>query len=745
VQRCEPVRRSAVAVPQIKENATVSSEALPVHARALLEHQEFVRSLAKSLLKDEHAAQDVAQETLLTLLTHPPRTLDSMRGWLAQVTRNRARSIARRDMRRVQRETLAARDEADESETKMHERLALQHQVVEAVLALREPYKSVVVLAYYEGLSPTEIAKRRDIPAGTVRAQLSRALQILREKLDAECEGGRSAWSIGLAGVLARSKPIAPGAKLLMSAKMLIPSLIVGGVALSFAWRWINHPPSNVSIDQFGYELPKALASSSSTEFNAGSTSSDAATRTPIAAASSTIDAASAAQKTALPSELTEMLTEAWQIQKLLRERLLTPDRAVVESRRDLSSLSGIHFTRLWQRYALGGDVNNQVGLDGAGAYLSFATGVQGGNEPDLSLEHGRFESGFYGVGAVVRLEGIRLADVVDARSPCPPSIDPESWSALWEESKMSERSIPEAFAKRIRHVETHEISSTRDAAVLGCTYLVRSLSVGQHDLVGAFEVIAWDEKSVTIAWRVLKRWEVRPPNAPATVDRVPVVAPPPASLRALSTDELIARREALSARATKMILDVPESLDPAFAKYALQRDGGLARIAERSRWDSLLSIDGGGAFWSFTQRSNDYQKEAQLAFEQGRFSSGFGGADCGYVLDLGETALDQVSERARLASLDEHDQKSFEFLRDLSAVPASDDPAALEIGAQDRWRAAQELKLFGAPAAIGHSYLVRCVHRGRQDVLAAFQVLARDEGGLTIAWKILRQQSARR
>ena len=51
----------------------MTSDAFPTHIDALLEHQEFVRALAKSLIRDSASAEDVAQETWLSALTNPPR------------------------------------------------------------------------------------------------------------------------------------------------------------------------------------------------------------------------------------------------------------------------------------------------------------------------------------------------------------------------------------------------------------------------------------------------------------------------------------------------------------------------------------------------------------------------------------------------------------------------------------------------------------------------------------------------
>jgi RNA polymerase sigma factor (sigma-70 family) len=55
-----------------------------------------------------------------------------------------------------------------------------------AVRALPEPYRTPIILRYLSGLASPQIADALRRPAGTVRYQLSRGLQILRERLGSE-------------------------------------------------------------------------------------------------------------------------------------------------------------------------------------------------------------------------------------------------------------------------------------------------------------------------------------------------------------------------------------------------------------------------------------------------------------------------------------------------------------------------------------------------------------------------------
>jgi RNA polymerase sigma-70 factor, ECF subfamily len=56
----------------------------------------------------------------------------------------------------------------------------------QAVRALPEPYRTPTILHYMSGMASQEIADVLRRPAGTIRYQLSRALQILRERLGSE-------------------------------------------------------------------------------------------------------------------------------------------------------------------------------------------------------------------------------------------------------------------------------------------------------------------------------------------------------------------------------------------------------------------------------------------------------------------------------------------------------------------------------------------------------------------------------
>lgn len=206
-------------------------DALPLTAETLLEHEHFVRSVARGLLRDNDAVGDVVQETWLRGLEHRPHA-GNLRGWLGRVAGNLARDRRRGSARRALREERAARSEAAESVHVSFERLSLQRDVVTAILALDEPYRTVVLLRYHHDLEPQAIAERLGVKPATVRTQLVRAHELLRAKLDSRY--GRESWA---ALLLPIALP-APGAGAMTGIALGL------GTALAALWLVISYGPA---------------------------------------------------------------------------------------------------------------------------------------------------------------------------------------------------------------------------------------------------------------------------------------------------------------------------------------------------------------------------------------------------------------------------------------------------------------------------------------------------------------------
>ena len=148
-------------------------------------HATALRALARSLLRDPADVDDVVQETWIACLESPPAQRESLGSWLATVLRRRASNRRRSQARRTQHESVAHRPATfDPRETQQRE--ATLNSVVAALGVLDEPLKQVVLLRYFEGLPPREVAARLGVEPRVVYDRLQRAHAKLRTRLERE-------------------------------------------------------------------------------------------------------------------------------------------------------------------------------------------------------------------------------------------------------------------------------------------------------------------------------------------------------------------------------------------------------------------------------------------------------------------------------------------------------------------------------------------------------------------------------
>jgi RNA polymerase sigma-70 factor (ECF subfamily) len=141
-----------------------------------------VYSVALRVLHDTGQAEDVLQEVFLQLWRNPT-AFDQDRGslgaWLMVIARNRAIDLVRRrkPSDSVDDVVLASSiNVADEAE-----RNVMMEKVHRALAELPSEQRKSLELAYFEGLSHTEIASRTGDPLGTVKTRIRQALITLRK------------------------------------------------------------------------------------------------------------------------------------------------------------------------------------------------------------------------------------------------------------------------------------------------------------------------------------------------------------------------------------------------------------------------------------------------------------------------------------------------------------------------------------------------------------------------------------
>jgi RNA polymerase sigma-70 factor (ECF subfamily) len=232
----------------------MDSTPTPLDPELLLAHAGFVRSVARSLLRDGSAVDDVVQQTWLTALERPPRDAGALRRWLARVVRSVARESRRSDERRARREIASAPSEVDPDDpARLVERLARMRALTDAVLALPPPYRDAIVRRHLEELTPAEIARRDGVPVATIETRLKRARKQLRERLEQSYGIGRDALALLVTGVKA-------GATWKAATLAAAATVLLAGAT---TWRVVAamHGPETAAVASEGLGAPDPAAS----------------------------------------------------------------------------------------------------------------------------------------------------------------------------------------------------------------------------------------------------------------------------------------------------------------------------------------------------------------------------------------------------------------------------------------------------------------------------------------------------
>jgi RNA polymerase sigma factor (sigma-70 family) len=155
----------------------------------VLAHQDAVYGTALRLTSGGAAdAEDVAQETFVrayrALSSYEPGRIRelSARPWLARIALNVVRNRARQRGRRPQTVPLDGARAVVADPASGPEARAEQAAETARVASLPERYRTPLVLRHLYGLSYEEVAGVLDRPVGTVKAQVSRAIQQLKEQ-----------------------------------------------------------------------------------------------------------------------------------------------------------------------------------------------------------------------------------------------------------------------------------------------------------------------------------------------------------------------------------------------------------------------------------------------------------------------------------------------------------------------------------------------------------------------------------
>jgi RNA polymerase sigma-70 factor (ECF subfamily) len=153
-------------------------------------HASAAYSLARRMMQAPGAAQDVVQESFLALWRSDSYCADkgSLRSFVLGIVRNRAIDELRKQRRRSTQErsdevAVLGLSASDRTDVEVEQRDA-QRLLRAALASLPDAQHQALELAFFEGLTYAEIARRLNAPIGTIKGRIRLGLQKLRKEID---------------------------------------------------------------------------------------------------------------------------------------------------------------------------------------------------------------------------------------------------------------------------------------------------------------------------------------------------------------------------------------------------------------------------------------------------------------------------------------------------------------------------------------------------------------------------------
>jgi RNA polymerase sigma-70 factor (ECF subfamily) len=149
-------------------------------------YSKVVYSVALRVLRDPSSAEDVLQEVFMQIWRNPDgfvATKGSLGGWLAVVSRNRSIDALRRKRPTEQVDDMALASNynlANEAE-----RNSLMEKARSVIVLLPIEQRKTLEMAFFDGLTHSEIAEMTGDPLGTVKTRIRSALISLRKAFTA--------------------------------------------------------------------------------------------------------------------------------------------------------------------------------------------------------------------------------------------------------------------------------------------------------------------------------------------------------------------------------------------------------------------------------------------------------------------------------------------------------------------------------------------------------------------------------
>ncbi|MEW6359930.1 MAG: hypothetical protein AB1696_26570 [Planctomycetota bacterium] len=153
--------------------------------------------------------------------------------------------------------------------------------------------------------------------------------------------------------------------------------------------------------------------------------------------------------------------------------------------------------------------------------------------------------------------------------------------------------------------------------------------------------------------------------------------------------------------------------------------DSGLIRLLPREVYENILTLRGGGAYYSFTRKTHEYGHGSDIELQEGNLNVGFAGGDYGLMAEIGDAPLEALS------------------MNDLPVKALASHVPSRQAAAQARTGLKINDMTFcsSVNAVAEKTYILRSISFDRSDVLVAFRIVRKDaDGSVILLWRMLNQ-----
>lgn len=142
-------------------------------------------AIARLILRDAELAEDATQEALVRAWRDLPtlRDVERFDAWLYRLIVRAAADVGRHRRRWRAEITILPAEPAEPDRTS---ELGDRDQLERALRRVSDDQRTILVLTFYLGLSPTDSAEALDIPVGTAKSRLHYAIAALRAAVEAD-------------------------------------------------------------------------------------------------------------------------------------------------------------------------------------------------------------------------------------------------------------------------------------------------------------------------------------------------------------------------------------------------------------------------------------------------------------------------------------------------------------------------------------------------------------------------------